>query len=459
MRRGTTAAIVGATSAAVLIAAYFVADVHDIAPGIFTLSQASAPSAAPTASAVPAPTLNVSQSQRDSQAPTTQQLQEAWAPAASAAEEGGWNAWALVVDANNGQTLFQSNAESAHTPASITKILTAYTALSHLDPNAHLTTSVAQSDDDIYLEGEGDLLLGEGTNSLDVSGRAGLETLAKDTANALTSKGISHVELHAAPALFADTKRPASWAEQQVAGYEGQLAPYAIDAGRTYPKSNDFYPDSISNVAEVFAQKLSEQGISVDFGVRSAAPQGANRIASVQSASLDEQIRWMLYHSDNTLADQYCHFAARQAGAEVTFDGAVKNLEKTLADRGIPTDQLSLEDCSGLSSNDRIAPKTLAAILSQGFEASQPVAPRVVRNLPWAGVQGTLAHRLHDEVVAGNAQAKTGSLSEVSSLAGVVSTSKGHQVIFIVGFDKVPDDGAYSTRSYLDDFVTAIAKM
>ena len=33
MRRGTTAAIVGATSAAVLIAAYFVADVHDIAPG------------------------------------------------------------------------------------------------------------------------------------------------------------------------------------------------------------------------------------------------------------------------------------------------------------------------------------------------------------------------------------------------------------------------------------------
>ena len=167
----------------------------------------------------------------------------------------------------------------------------------------------------------------------------------------------------------------------------------------------------------------------------------------------------MLYHSDNTLADQYCHFAARQAGAEVTFDGAVKNLEKTLADRGIPTDQLSLEDCSGLSSNDRIAPKTLAAILSQGFEASQPVAPRVVRNLPWAGVQGTLAHRLHDEVVAGNAQAKTGSLSEVSSLAGVVSTSKGHQVIFIVGFDKVPDDGAYSTRSYLDDFVTAIAKM
>ena len=83
----------------------------------------------------------------------------------------------------------------------------------------------------------------------------------------------------------------------------------------------------------------------------------------------------------------------------------------------------------------------------------------MVRNLPWAGVQGTLAHRLNDEVVAGNVQAKTGSLSAVSSLAGVVSTSKGHQVIFIVGFDKVPGDGAYSTRSYLDDFVTAIAKM
>ena len=273
------------------------------------------------------------------------------------------------------------------------------------------------------------------------------------------SKGISHVELHAAPALFADSARPASWSEQQVAGYEGQLAPYAIDAGRTYPKSNEFYADSISNVAEVFAQKLRAQGIDVDFGVRGAAPQGAIRIASVQSASVDEQIRWMLYHSDNTLADQYCHFAARQSGGEASFTGSVQTLEKTLSERGIPTDQLSLEDCSGLSSNDRIHPKTLAAILSQGFDAAQPVAPRVVRNLPWAGVQGTLANRLTDDMVAGNAQAKTGSLAEVSSLAGVVSTSKGHPVIFVIGFDKVPDDGAYATRGYLDNFVTAIAEM
>ena len=211
MRRGTTAAIVGASSAAVLIAAYFVADVQDAAPGIFTLSQAPAPSAAPTASAVPAPTLNVPQGQGDSQAPTSRELEEAWAPSVAAAQEGGWNAWAMVVDARSGNTLYEYNANSAHTPASITKILTAYTALSHLDPNSHLTTSVAQDNDNIYLEGEGDLLLGEGTNSIEVSGRAGLETLAKDTASSLMSKGISHVELHAAPSLFADTARPASW--------------------------------------------------------------------------------------------------------------------------------------------------------------------------------------------------------------------------------------------------------
>ncbi len=55
MRRGTTAAIVGATSAAVLIAAYFVANVHDI-PLSHLHTTKHLPSAAPQPLLCPLPT-------------------------------------------------------------------------------------------------------------------------------------------------------------------------------------------------------------------------------------------------------------------------------------------------------------------------------------------------------------------------------------------------------------------
>ncbi len=118
-----------------------------------------------------------------------------------------------------------------------------------------------------------------------------------------------------------------------------------------------------------FRAKAQRTGISADFGVPRRGPIRARTGSdsfSLQASMID---RWMLYHSDTTLADQYyCYFAARQAGAEVTFDGAVKNLEN-LADRDPRIS--SPEDCSGLSSNDRIAPKTLAATFPQG---SRPAA-------------------------------------------------------------------------------------
>ena len=381
-----------------------------------------------------------------------------WAPVAAAAAQGGYTAWGTVVDAQTGEVLLDADASTAHTPASTTKTLTAFTALANLDPTATLTTSALLGADNqtLYLDSEGDLLLGIGTSDeVEVSGRAGLQTLANDAAAALKQRGITSVTLNWRGTLFDGASHLASWDAQEVGSYEGHVGPMAIDAGRTYEGANAFYSDAPGRVAQVFSQALGAAGITATLGEAGDGPAGAATIASVSSATMGEQLRWMLAHSDNTLADQYCRFAARAAGAPSTYEGATETVRKALTQAGVPTDGLTLEDCSGLSSNDKISANTLVGVLKASYAGSGTGAD-TMRLLPWAGLVGTLSQRMTEAPAAGNVQAKTGSLQEVTSLSGSVLTKSGRVLLVSIGNDHVTE-GAYATRGYLDAFEEGLA--
>ena len=163
----------------------------------------------------------------------------------------------------------------------------------------------------------------------------------------------------------------------------------------------------------------------------------------------------MLAHSDNTLADQYCRFAARAAGAPSTYEGATDTVRSALIAAGVPTDGLSLEDCSGLSSNDKISADTLVGVLKASY-AGQGTGANTMRLLPWAGLVGTLSQRMTEEPAVGNVQAKTGALQEVTSLSGSVLTQSGRVLLVSIGHDRVTD-GAYATRGRLDAFEESLA--
>ena len=130
-------------------------------------------------------------------------------------------------------------------------------------------------------------------------------------------------------------------------------------------------------------------------------------------------------------------------------------MRKALTQAGVPTDGLTLEDCSGLSSNDKISANTLVGVLKASY-AGQGTGADTMRLLPWAGLVGTLSQRMTEAPAAGNVQAKTGSLQEVTSLSGSVLTQSGRVLLVSIGHDHVTE-GAYATRGRLDAFEEGLA--
>jgi D-alanyl-D-alanine carboxypeptidase/D-alanyl-D-alanine-endopeptidase (penicillin-binding protein 4) len=98
-----------------------------------------------------------------------------------------------------------------------------------------------------------------------------------------------------------------------------------------------------------------------------------------------------------------------------------------------------LVDGSGLSTADRVPAQLLGAVLAeaaaraQGVRDTQFLRP-IVTGLPVAGGDGTLADRFANGSPSasgrGVVRAKTGTLTGVSSLAGIVTDADGRLLVF-----------------------------
>jgi len=121
----------------------------------------------------------------------------------------------------------------------------------------------------------------------------------------------------------------------------------------------------------------------------------------------------------------------------------------------------ALVDGSGLSRDDRVTPAGIAALLSAVADpgAGGRLGP-VLSGLPVAGFDGTLADRYRAgpaSVAAGSVRAKTGTLSGVSALAGLVRTRDGRLLAFDLTADAVPPGANRDAEQALDRLAAALA--
>ncbi len=376
-----------------------------------------------------------------------------------------------VADAATGDVLYDDDAGVLATPASTTKLATAVTALALLGPDARFSTTVRQVSGGIVLVGGGDPTLAvHAYPASDYPRPATLAALAAATARALKAEGHRSVRLGYDTSLYSGPDMAPGWTYGDV--YSGNVTPIVsleADQGRLTPAGTlqdsddpvNYSPrttDPAGMTAAAFATLLGQDGITVSSGPSpSVAPAGAPLLASVSSPTLSQIVEQMLQESNNVIAENLARHVAIAMGMPATFAGAAAAVMAELRRLGVST-PISLVDGSGLSPLDGIAPETLVRILE--VAADTPRLRPVITGLPVAGFTGTLS--AGDSVFGGIGgaargvvRAKTGNLSTVAALAGLVYDSSGSLLIFAIMAPQVPGAGLLPAAAQAIDAAAA----
>jgi D-alanyl-D-alanine carboxypeptidase/D-alanyl-D-alanine-endopeptidase (penicillin-binding protein 4) len=373
----------------------------------------------------------------------TAALRGAFAPALDGAAS-----WSLAVVGPDGQMIYGDRSGDAVAPASVQKLIVAASALDALGPNYRYHTIFAAGEpiDDgvlggnLWLAGSGDpsLQSSDVRNGIAVLLRSGLRRI--DGTVAIDASAMS------GPAY-----NPHWDAEDAGQDYAPPTSGISLD-GDTVESDDGGQPvwTPMQDVEHYVAGQTQTMLRARGIGVSTSPSLGAAPLATVvlwnhKSAPLSVLETHMLFVSDNHYAEQLLRTVGEEVTGESSDDGGVDAERLFLTRLGVPSPHLRLLDGSGLSRNNRVAAITVARLLV----AEEPLLYGL---LPRGGRDGTLAD--YDFTTAlGRVRAKSGHLSNVSSLAGYASTLHHGRLAFAFLIDGSPADPDASIVRAVDRLV------
>lgn len=341
-----------------------------------------------------------------------------------------------ITDAATGKELWQVAGDVPLVPASTNKVLTAAAALLTLDHQARISTRVVagtpNAQGPVVLVGAGDLTLSAAPPGVDTwyrgSARIG------DLVEQVRRSGMTPTAVQVDTSAFSGPTMAQGWDPADVDN--GDIAPIEsvmIDAGRIQPTTVN---SRRSKTPALDAGRELAKGLGLDPGAVTIAqaPSGARQLAVVQSAPLVQRLSQMMDHSDNVMAEGIAREVAAAINRPRSFAGAVDAVTNRLSAAHVDTAGAALTDSSGLSVDDRLTAKTLDGVVQAAAGPDQPALRSLLDLLPIAGGSGTLADRFLDPATdrgpAGWLRAKTGSLTAINSLVGVLTDRSGRVLTF-----------------------------
>jgi D-alanyl-D-alanine carboxypeptidase/D-alanyl-D-alanine-endopeptidase (penicillin-binding protein 4) len=347
----------------------------------------------------------------------------------------GGRVLAEVRDASTGAQLFNKGGTSPAAPASTAKLATALAVLAVHKLTDRITTRVmaGATSGTVVLVGAGDptLTAAAAGHTPAYAGAARIADLARRLS------GVKHVVVDGS--AFTGVGVSPDWAPEDVpSDYASPITAAMVDGGRDTPGATirSTSPDLAAGRALAAALHVPAAQVS-----RGSAPGQARVLASVQSAPIGQLVTQMLQESDNVIAEVLARQVALAEHQPASFTGAAAAVRSVLAKLGVSIGA-GMVDGSGLAARDRLSPDALTRLLVLAAHRTA-----VLDMLPVAGWSGTLADRYVGTAGAGVIRAKTGTLTGVSTLAGLVHDKDGRLLAFALMADRVGPSAADTTKA------------
>jgi serine-type D-Ala-D-Ala carboxypeptidase/endopeptidase (penicillin-binding protein 4) len=205
---------------------------------------------------------------------------------------------------------------------------------------------------------------------------------------------------------------------------------FAMD--RTVLSHNEF-------VYGLFDSMWRDSGGSFDGSWRNVVmAEDVEPLLSFDSRPLTEMITRINKHSNNVMARQLLYtLGAESNGAPGTEDSGKAVIAKWLADNGLASTEIAIENGAGLSRKTRTTARDMANMLQ--FAWQQPYMPEYLASMSLSGLDGTLRRRFVNSGLVGKAHLKTGSLDHVTAIAGYLQSRSGRRfaVVAMQNFEDV----------------------
>lgn len=168
--------------------------------------------------------------------------------------------------------------------------------------------------------------------------------------------------------------------------------------------------------------------------LRAPTPPLARLLLTQESMPLAEIIRVTNKYSSNMMARTLLlTLAAELTGTPATTAGGDTAIRNWLAGRGLEFPELVIGNGSGLSRDAQISGASLERLLIDAWTSHY--APEFLASLALGGLDGTLRERFEDIDNPSRIRMKTGSLKDVSNIAGYVIGESGRTYAVVIFVD------------------------
>ena len=177
---------------------------------------------------------------------------------------------------------------------------------------------------------------------------------------------------------------------------------------------------------------LNAVGITVLGGIGQSAAPAATTLVATRTHDLADVLVPMMKRSDNWYAESlFYQIAHQQGGRGAGVKPARSYIDRLVTRAGADQKLIHVADGSGLSLYNYVTPDMEVQLLR--YAAKKPeIIEKLLPSLPVAGVDGTLKSRMKGTKAQGNVQAKTGTVTGVSALAGYCTAANGHRLCFSI---------------------------